>query len=72
MKEESRLRDEVLIDDLFTKGLDEAKASENNGRIYAAHHRYDSLALDFEGLRDVSDVEKKAQRYGGPRNIKKL
>lgn len=59
MKRNKRDRDEALIDRLFTQWLEDAATFERNDRPYEAYSRFDSLAVDFKGLRDVSAVEKR-------------
>jgi tetratricopeptide (TPR) repeat protein len=70
MKEGSRPRDEALVDNLLANGLREAEASEESGQVYAAYHRYAALARDFKGLRDVSDLEKRADNLQESKELK--
>jgi tetratricopeptide (TPR) repeat protein len=57
---EAGRRDEKLAEELFQKELERARASEAEGRTFEAYLGYAALARDFRGLRDVSEVERKA------------
>ncbi len=60
MRLNRRPGDEILVESLFSKRLDQAEAFEEAGRIYQAFHQYDSLARDFAGLHDIVGVGRKA------------
>jgi predicted esterase len=60
MKTGRRARDDSFIDRAFKNGQDAANASETADRIYDAYRAYASIAVDFKGLRDVVEIEKKA------------
>jgi tetratricopeptide (TPR) repeat protein len=60
IKKNKRAKDEALIERLFTQWLEEAVALEKNDKLYDAFLRFESVAADFKGLRDVSAVEKMA------------
>lgn len=59
IKRKKREKDEALIDVIFAKWMEEATSFEQIGRPYEAYLRFNALALDFTGLRDVSQVEKR-------------
>jgi predicted esterase len=54
------LKDDKLVDELFQRDLETARALEARGLVYDAYLGYATLARDFRGVRDVSDYEKKA------------
>lgn len=57
---EAARRDEKLTAELFQKELERARADETAGRTFEAYLGYAALARDFRGLRDVSEIERKA------------
>lgn len=69
MKEGGRSRDETLIDALLKKGLERAKRWEAVGRVYEAYYRYQTVARDFAGLREVSEAERAAARLSESKEL---
>src|SRR5262249_3873535 len=60
MKSGRRERDEKLIAELFDKMAGQARADESAKRVYEAFLKYDAIAKDFSGLRDVAEFAQKA------------
>lgn len=60
MKSELRQRSEPLIDALFKKEVERARAQEAAGSIYQAYAGYSGIAETFNGLRDVAEFQQKA------------
>ena len=71
IKKNKRDKDDALIDSLFTQWMEEAATFERNGRPYEAYLRFESLAVDFKGLRDVSAVEKKVASLRETERVKR-
>ncbi|HSB11144.1 MAG TPA: hypothetical protein VLM38_16770 [Blastocatellia bacterium] len=59
IKSGSRSRDESLVDRLFTIAQNRATADESAGRVFEAYLQYAAITGDFNGLRDIGDLEKK-------------
>ena len=62
MRAGTRARDDTLIAELHAAGAGAAQELEAEGDLYAAFRRWDQLAADFEGLRDVSTARRNAAR----------
>ncbi len=60
MKSALRERSEPLIDALFKKEAELARAQEAAGSIYQAYAGYSGIAETFKGLRDVAEFQQKA------------
>ncbi|MEK6302671.1 MAG: hypothetical protein AABO41_18320 [Acidobacteriota bacterium] len=60
MKSGLRQRSEPLIDSLFKKDVERARALEAAGSIYQAYLGYSAIAREFKGLRDVAEYERKS------------
>lgn len=60
MRAHRRERDEALIEVVWKRHLERARASEAAKKFYDAYTEYVSLAADFKNLKDVSEYEKKA------------
>lgn len=69
MKSLRRSKDETLIGELFGKATSEARSLESANRKYEAYLAYNSL-LDFKGLKDVSEFEKKVTELKESREVK--
>jgi len=67
MKAGRREKDDVLIDRLLPRKVESARASQAAGKIYDAYVAYQSLVVEFRGLRDVTEYEQTAT---GLRNSK--
>jgi tetratricopeptide (TPR) repeat protein len=59
MKSGQLEKDEGLVDDLFRKNLEKARLYESSNSLYQAAVAYEAIVNDFNGLRDVSELEKK-------------
>ena len=57
-----REKNESLIDELFKKAVEEARNFEKNYDSYEAYLKYETIAEDFKGLRDVAEFEREAAR----------
>jgi dienelactone hydrolase len=60
MKSALRERSEPLIDALFKKEVERARAQEAAGSIYRAYTLYSGIAETFNGLRNVTEFQQKA------------
>jgi dienelactone hydrolase len=60
MRSAIRGRSEPLIDTLFKKEVERARALEGAGSVYQAYAAYSGIAETFQGLRDVSEFQRKA------------
>ncbi|MFY9608323.1 MAG: hypothetical protein WAU45_06870 [Blastocatellia bacterium] len=60
MKSALRERSEQLIDALFKKEVQRARAQEAAGSIYQAYDGYSGIAETFNGLRNVTEFQQKA------------
>src|SRR5215813_6498536 len=70
MKSGRRQRDEKLIAELFDKMAGEARADESAKRVYEAFLKYDAIAKDFNGLRDVAEFAQKADELRSSKEVK--
>jgi pimeloyl-ACP methyl ester carboxylesterase len=70
MKSGRRARDEKLIAELFDKMSGEARADESAKRVYEAFLKYEAIAKDFNGLRDVAELARKADELRSSREVK--
>ena len=72
MRDGRRERDDVMLDGVFRRELEEARRAEQEGRLYQAYRRFRDTALSFEGLLDVGFPEAAVARLGKTRGLKKL
>ena len=70
MRAHRRERDEALIETLWKRNLERARASEAAKKFYEAYMEYVSLAADFKNLKDVSEYEKKAASLKEMKEVK--
>src|SRR5262245_38657273 len=70
MKSGRRGRDEKLIAELFDKMAGEARADESAQRVYEAFLKYEAIAKDFNGLRDVAEFARKADELRSSKEVK--
>jgi len=70
MKSGRRGRDEKLIAELFDKMAGEARADESAKRVYEAFLKYEAIAKDFNGLRDVAELARKADELRSSKEVK--
>src|SRR5215475_8852997 len=70
MKSGRRGRDEKLIAELFDKMAGQARADESAKRVYEAFLKYEAIAKDFDGLRDVAELARKADELRSSREVK--
>jgi len=70
MKGSLRDKDPELIQGIFSSELAAARADEAAGRPFEAFSAYTALARDFEGLRDVAEVAKKAAEMGATKEVR--
>jgi hypothetical protein len=70
MKSGRRGRDEKLIAELFDKKAGEARADESAKRDYEAFLKYEAIAKDFNGLRDVAELARKADELRSSKEVK--
>lgn len=59
MKTGRRARDDSFIDRLFKGAQDTASSHESAGRSLDTYRAYLGIVVDFKGLRDIADSEKK-------------
>ena len=71
MKRGLRKKDESLITELFEKRAGEAREFEKNFNVYEAFLKYEAIAEDFKGLRDVTEFEYEAARLKKTTEVKK-
>lgn len=62
MRTGRRPRDEALVEALFVRWLERARAAEADGDPLAAYERFREVARDFAGLRDVAAARAAAER----------
>jgi dienelactone hydrolase len=60
MKSKRRTQDDPFIDRLLKSAEEAAQAYQSDGRVYEAYVAYSGIAIDYKGIRDVSQFEKKA------------
>ncbi|MGA9769568.1 MAG: hypothetical protein WBV94_11040 [Blastocatellia bacterium] len=70
MKSGRRAKDERLIEELFNKNADRARAHETAGKLYDAFVSIDAIARDFKGLKDVAEFEKRAAELKEQKEVK--
>src|SRR5215475_1600269 len=70
MKSGRRERDEKLIAELFDKMAGQARADESAKRVYEAFLKYEALAKDFDGLRDVAEFVRRADELRPSKEVK--
>jgi predicted esterase len=70
MQTEKRKRDATLIEDIWRKCIEQAHNFEASRRTYDAYQIYKSLAVDFKGLRDVSEIGKRVADLREAKEIK--
>ena len=59
MKTDKRQRDASMIESIWQRKMQQARALEESKHIYDAYQIYFALNDSFKGLRDVAEVEKK-------------
>src|SRR5262252_5566370 len=70
MKSGRRERDGKLIAELFDKMAGQARADESAKRVYEAFLKYEAIAKDFNGLRDVAEFAKRADELRTSKEVK--
>jgi dienelactone hydrolase len=70
MKSGRRSRDDSFVDRLFTAAQNRAIAHESAGRAFEAFLEYSAIAADFNGLRDIAGLEKKAASLRDSKAVK--
>ena len=65
-----RAKDERLIEELFNKNVERARAQEAAGKLYDAFLSQDAIAHDFKGLKDVSEFEKHAAQLKEQKEVR--
>src|SRR5262245_4022564 len=70
MKSARRERDEKLIAELFDKMAGQARADESAKHVYEAFLKYEAIAKDFNGLRDVAELARKADELRSSKEVK--
>jgi pimeloyl-ACP methyl ester carboxylesterase len=70
MKSGRRGRDEKLIAELFDKMAGQARADESAKRVYEAFLKYEAIAKDFNGLRDVAEFAKRTDELRSSKEVK--
>ena len=61
MKAGFRVKDDILIDELFNGQLKEARTLEAANQLYSGYEKYDGIVAQFRGLRNVSEIEARTQ-----------
>lgn len=72
MKTGRRPRDEAFIADVFDQSVSRARAAEAAGNPYEAYLRLAGLAVDFKGLRDVAEFEKRAAALKDSKEVRQV
>ena len=70
MKSGRRSRDDSFVDCIFTTAQNRAIAHESAGRVFEAYLEYAAIAADFNGLRDIAGLEKKAASLKDSKAVK--
>jgi predicted esterase len=70
MRSARRPRDEKLLDEIFNRQMGRAREHESASRPGAAHAAFSAIASDFQGLRDVSEVEKKVAALRATKEVR--
>lgn len=70
MKSGRRQRDEALIDEWFKQAVAQARAAEAGQRPLEALAAYESLAQDFQGMREVAAFAAKAKELRASKEVK--
>lgn len=70
MKRGKRERDKALIDKLYEKRAGEARKLTEAGDLARAFHRYQAVADEFDGLRDISEVRTILGRMQDSKGVK--
>jgi len=71
MKTGRRGRDEALVEELRRRRARAAQDAEAAKKLYEAYRHYQAGAIDFRGLRDVADFERKAMQLEATKEIKR-
>src|SRR5262245_7885936 len=70
MKSRRRPQDESFIERSLKTAENTARTDESSGRIYEAYIAYSEIAIEYKGLRDVSEFEMKAAALKDSKQIK--
>jgi dienelactone hydrolase len=70
MKSGRRPPDNAFVDRLFTTALTHAAAHESAGRSFAAYLEYAAIAADFNGVKDIVELEKKTALWRDSNAVK--
>jgi predicted esterase len=70
MKTGKRDKDDQLINSLFNEKLARAREYEASKKIYDAYIVYETIAVDFKGLKDVLEFEKRASELKDSKEVK--
>lgn len=70
MKAGKREKDKTLIEELFNKRLEKARAYEESKETYMAYSNYKALFDDFSGLRDVIGIKERVKSLKDSKEIK--
>jgi hypothetical protein len=63
---------EAFIDESLRSGIRDAAAAEGAGETCDAVLQYESLCRDFAGLRDVADLQRKAEQLKGSKEFQQV
>jgi dienelactone hydrolase len=70
MKTGRAQKNESLIDELWKKKLEQAKAYEASQDVYQTYLIYSAIAYDFKALRETAEAEKKAKQLKETKQVK--
>jgi tetratricopeptide (TPR) repeat protein len=70
MKSRKRLPDDALIDSLFKREIEKAKADDAANKPYEAYVGFSQLSREFKGLRDVNEFETRADALRNTKEVK--
>ena len=65
-----RQKDEAFAAGVWERRLGAARSLEEGSKLYAAYRAYESLAADFRGSRDTSEVERRLAALGASKEVK--
>jgi predicted esterase len=66
-----REKDEAFVEELWKKRLARARAFEDEKKSSDAYKNFRALAADFKGLRDVTEMEKRAAQLREMKEVRK-
>jgi pimeloyl-ACP methyl ester carboxylesterase len=70
MKSGIRERDLTLVNSLFEQALIKSRSAEESKDLYRAYLQYAAIAMSFEGLHDVTEIQKKVNELKTTKEVR--